>query len=120
MSAFVKNIGALAMMLPVAFQLARRTGTSLGCLLMPMSFGALIGGFITLVGASANIIVSRVRTELVGQPFGMFDFAPVGLGIAVAGVAFLVVGYRLLPGGRKGAASPDAAFNIADYAPRPK
>jgi len=115
MSAFVKNIGALAMMIPMAFQLARRTGTSPGCLLMPMSFGALIGGLITLVGTSPNIIVSRVRTELVGQPFGMFDFAPVGLGIAIAGVAFLAVGYRLLPGGRKGAASPDAAFNIADY-----
>ncbi len=115
LSAFVKNIGALAMMIPVAFQIARRTNTLPSRFLMPMAFGSLLGGIVTLVGTSPNIIVSRVRGELLGEPFGMFDFTPVGVGIALAGVAFLAFGYRLLPKGRKGAASLDEALNIKDY-----
>ncbi|PVE24294.1 SLC13 family permease [Microvirga sp. KLBC 81] len=115
LSAFVKNIGALAMMIPVAFQIARRTNTLPSSFLMPMAFGSLLGGIVTLVGTSPNIIVSRVRGELLGEPFGMFDFTPVGVGIALAGVAFLAFGYRLLPKGRKGAASLDEALNIKDY-----
>ena len=115
LSAFVKNVGALAMLMPIAFQLARRTGTSPSSLLMPMSFGALLGGIVTLVGTSPNIIVSRVREQLLGQPFGMFDFTPVGAGIAIAGFAFLVFGWRLLPHNRKSSASIDAAFNLEGY-----
>lgn len=115
LSAFVKNIGALAMMIPVAFQMARRSNASPSCFLMPMAFGSLLGGLITLVGTSPNIIVSRVREDLTGQPFGMFDFAPVGLGLAAAGVAFLAYGYRLLPGGRKAAGTMDEAINLTDY-----
>jgi di/tricarboxylate transporter len=115
LSAFVKNIGALAMMIPVAFQMARRSHASPSCFLMPMAFGSLLGGLITLVGTSPNIIVSRMREELTGQPFGMFDFTPVGLGLAAAGVAFLAFGYRLLPGGRKAAATMDEAINLTDY-----
>jgi di/tricarboxylate transporter len=114
LSAFVKNVGALAMFMPVAFQLARRSGTSPSSLLMPMSFGALLGGIVTLVGTSPNIIVSRVREQLVGEPFGMFDFTPVGIGIAAVGFVFLVFGWRLLPQ-RKSAASIEAAFNLEDY-----
>ena len=60
---------------------------------MPMAFGSLLGGIVTLVGTSPNIIVARVRQELIGEPFQMFDFTPVGLGIAAAGVAFLIFGY---------------------------
>lgn len=114
LSAFVKNVGALAIFMPIAFQLARRSGTSPSCLLMPMAFGALLGGIVTLIGTSPNVIVSRMREELLGEPFRMFDFAPVGAGIALAGLAFLAFGYRLLPQ-RKGAASIDAAFNIEGY-----
>ena len=114
LSAFVKNVGALAMLMPVAFQLARRSGTSPSSLLMPMSFGALLGGIVTLVGTSPNIIVSRVREQLLGEPFNMFDFTPVGIGIAAAGFIFLVFGWRLLPR-RKGAASMDAAFRLEGY-----
>ncbi len=114
MSAFVKNIGALAMLMPVAFQLARRTNTSPSSLLMPMSFGALLGGTITLVGTSPNIVVSRMRESILGEPFSMFDFAPVGAGLACLGLLFLAFGWRLLPI-RKGAASMDAAFNLEGY-----
>jgi di/tricarboxylate transporter len=115
LSAFTKNIGALAIFMPVAFQLARRTGTSPSSLLMPMAFASLIGGLITLIGTSPNIIVSRLREEITGQPFAMFDFAPVGLGIAIAGWVILSLGWRLLPQGRRGAASMDAALNIEGY-----
>jgi di/tricarboxylate transporter len=115
LSAFVKNIGALAMLMPIAFQIARRTNTSPSAFLMPMAFGSLLGGIVTLVGTSPNIIVSRVREELTGEPFAMFDFTPVGLGLAIAGVIFLTFGYRLLPHGRKGTISLNAALNIKDY-----
>lgn len=115
LSAFMKNIGALAIFLPIAIQVARRSGTPASSLLMPMAFGSLIGGLVTLIGTSPNILVSRVRADLTGKPFAMFDFAPVGLGILAAGFAFLVVGWRLLPGRRQGAATPAAAFDIEPY-----
>jgi di/tricarboxylate transporter len=115
LAAFVKNIGALAMLMPIAFQFARRTGTSPASLLMPMSFGALLGGIVTLIGTSPNIIVSRVREQILGEPFHMFDFAPVGASLALLGFLFLIFGWRLLPTDRKGAVSMDAAFNLEGY-----
>jgi di/tricarboxylate transporter len=115
LSGFVKNVGALAMLMPIAFQLARRNNTSPSALLMPMSFGALLGGIVTLVGTSPNIIVSRVREQILGEPFNMFDFTPVGAGIAVAGFLFLIFGWRLLPSDRKGAVTMDAAFKLEGY-----
>jgi di/tricarboxylate transporter len=115
LSAFVKNIGALAMMIPVALLVARRLKASPSCFLMPMAFGSLLGGLVTLIGTSPNIIVSRVRGELTGQPFGLFDFAPVGLGLAGAGVVFLVFGFRLLPGRHKAKGTMDEALDIPDY-----
>jgi di/tricarboxylate transporter len=116
LSAFVKNIGTLAMFLPIAFKFARRSGTSPSQLLMPMSFASLIGGLITLVGTSPNIIVSQAREKLLGTPFRMFDFAPVGIGLTLAGIAFLAFGYRLLPTGRRATASIESAFNLDAYA----
>src|SRR6185295_10148092 len=91
LSAFVKNIGALAMMIPIAMQMAKRSKRSPSILLMPMAFGSLLGGTMTLIGTSPNIIVSRLRGELLGEPFGMFDFTPVGLGLTAAGLLFLVL-----------------------------
>jgi di/tricarboxylate transporter len=113
-SVFTKNIGALAIFMPVAMQLTRRTGTSPSALLMPMAFASLIGGLITLTGTSPNIIVARVRAEVTGTPFGMFDFTPVGLGIAAAGLVFLSFGWRLLPRGRRGTAEVSGPA-IEDY-----
>lgn len=115
LSALVKNIGALAMLMPAAFQMAKRSNTSPSCLLMPMAFGSLLGGLITLVGTSPNIIVSRVREDMTGQPFGMFDYTPVGLGIAVTGLIFLRFGYRLLPTNRRAAPTLGEALQIDDY-----
>lgn len=115
MSAFMKNIGALAILLPIAIQIARRSETPVSRLLMPMAFGSLIGGVVTLIGTSPNILVSRVRQELTGEPFAMFDFAPVGIGIAVAGLLFLVVGWRLLPANRPAPSSAENAFETDPY-----
>lgn len=115
MSAIIKNIGALAMMLPIAYQLARKGGRSPSVFLMPMAFASLLGGIVTLVGTSPNVIVARVRAELGGEPFSMFDFTPVGIVVALAGCAFLAIGYRLLPQDRRGAVSLDQAIDIKDY-----
>jgi di/tricarboxylate transporter len=84
-----KNIGALAIMMPLATETARRSGTPASRVLMSMSFASLLGGLVTLVGTSPNLIVSGVRQSLVGQPYQFFDFAPVGLGICAAGFIFL-------------------------------
>lgn len=115
LSALVKNIGALAMLMPAAFQMAKRSKALPSVFLMPMAFASLLGGLITLVGTSPNIIVSRMRMELTGQPFNMFDYAPVGLGLTVAGLIFLTFGYRLIPGGRQAAKTLGEAFNIQNY-----
>ncbi|MBB4226278.1 SLC13 family permease [Rhizobium mongolense] len=115
LSTFIKNIGALSMMIPVAFQMARRSKAPPSSFLMPMAFGSLLGGLITLVGTSPNIVVSQMREELTGRPFNMFDFTPVGIGIAAAGVAFLAFGYRLLPRDREATPTMEKALNIKDY-----
>ncbi|KAA2244108.1 SLC13 family permease [Salinarimonas soli] len=115
LSTFIKNVGALAILMPVAFQLAKRSGTSPSQLLMPLAFGSLIGGLITLVGTSPNVIVARLRQEIVGKPFEMFDYAPVGLIIAAAGLICLTITYRLLPTGQRGGTTLDAAINIENY-----
>ncbi|RYD48272.1 MAG: SLC13 family permease, partial [Verrucomicrobiaceae bacterium] len=115
LSALVKNIGALAMMMPAAMKIARRSNHSPSAFLMPMSFGSLLGGLITLIGTSPNIIVSRVREEVVGEPFRMFDYAPVGLGLSLVGLLFLHFGYRLLPKDRRATPTLGEALDIKDY-----
>jgi di/tricarboxylate transporter len=115
LSAFVKNIGALAIMIPVAFQMAKRSGISASRFLMPMSFGSLLGGLMTQIGTSPNVIVSRLRGEITGQPFSMFDFTPVGATLALVGILFLVVAYRLLPNRTRATASLDDALASRDY-----
>jgi di/tricarboxylate transporter len=97
-----KNVGALAILMPVALQVARKTGTAPSSLLMPMSFMSLFGGLVTLVGTSTNIIVSQVRREIFGKSFGMFDFAPVGLALTVLGLVYVSFAWRLLPTNRQG------------------
>jgi di/tricarboxylate transporter len=116
LSGLVKNIGALAMLMPAAFQMAKRSKASPSVFLMPMAFGSLLGGLITLVGTSPNIIVSRVREQMTGEPFRMFDYAPVGLGLAAVGLVYLRFAYRLLPTDRRIAPSMGEALDIEDYA----
>ncbi len=92
-----KNVGALATLMPVAIRLGRSKDSSPSALLMPMAFMSLLGGLVTLVGTSTNIIVSQVREEQLGKPFQMFDFAPVGLGLTALGLIVVSFGWRLIP-----------------------
>jgi di/tricarboxylate transporter len=114
LSAFMKNVGALAIFIPVAFQVARRNDRPPSEFLMPLSFASLLGGSITLIGTSPNMLAATVRQQLEGAPFHMFDFTPVAAGTAVFGVLFLSFGWRLIPRGRRSAAA-EAAFKIEDY-----
>lgn len=115
-SGFMNNIGALALFMPVAIKMARKGGYSPGMLLMPLAFGSLLGGLITQVGTPPNIIISIFRSETaVAAPFRMFDFMPVGAGIALAGVLFIILlGWRLIPP-RKGQLSREELFEIDSY-----
>ncbi len=115
MSAFVKNIGALAIMIPVAMQMARKSGVSVSRFLMPMSFASLLGGLMTQIGTSPNVIVSRLREQMTGHPFTMFDYTPVGAALALAGVVFLAIGYRLLPERKREGGDMGEALAIKNY-----
>ncbi|MDK1373326.1 SLC13 family permease [Sinorhizobium sp. 6-70] len=115
LSAFIKNIGALAIMIPVAFQFARRSGVQPSVFLMPMAFGSLIGGLMTQVGTSPNVVVSRMRQDLTGESFTMFDFTPVGASLALVGAVFLLFAYRLVPERKSQQVSVNQAIEITDY-----
>jgi len=116
LSTVMNNVGALALMLPVAMQTAARTNRSPSRLLMPMSFAALLGGLVTMIGTPPNIIAATYRGDALGRPFAMFDFTWVGLPVALMGIAFIaLIGWRLLPDRRRSAASLADYFNIADY-----
>lgn len=115
LSMVTKNVGALALMMPTALRMAKTTGVPASRLLMPMSFGSLVGGLAVLVGTSPNIIVSEVRQEALGKPFAMFDFMPVGGVLTVLAVAYLSFAYRLLPKDRKAAVDVDAALAVNAY-----
>jgi len=82
---------------------------------MPMSFASLLGGLMTLVGTSPNIIVSRVRQEITGAPFRMFDYLPVGLGLTLLGLGFLMLAYRLIPADRRAAPTMGDALDVTGY-----
>ncbi|HEX4695538.1 SLC13 family permease [Sphingomonas sp.] len=114
-SALVKNVGALAMLMPAAFQMAKKNKASPSVFLMPMSFASLLGGLMTLVGTSPNIIVSRVRQEMTGHPFRMFDYFPTGFGLLLIGLIFLRFGYRLLPRDRRAVPTMGEALDIKGY-----
>jgi di/tricarboxylate transporter len=98
LSGFMNNVGAMALLMPVAVQLSGRLDLTPGQVLMPLAFGTILGGMTTLIGTPPNLIVSGFRTEVGGRPFSMFDFAPVGVAVAMAGVAFVALaGWRLVP-----------------------
>ncbi|MEQ8434432.1 MAG: SLC13 family permease [Oceanicaulis sp.] len=107
LSGFMNNVGAMALLMPVAIQLSGRLDLEPGQILMPLAFGTILGGMTTLVGTPPNLIVSGFRQEAGLGQFAMFDFAPVGLAVAVLGVLFIVViGWRLVPA-RKSAAGDE-------------
>lgn len=102
LSAFMNNVGALALLMPIAISQARRHDLPPGRVLMPLAFGTILGGMTTLIGTPPNLIVSGFRADAGARHFAMFDFAPVGLAVALAGLAFiLLLGWRLVPERRK-------------------
>ncbi len=115
MSAFVKNVGALGVFMPVAIQAAERRNRPVSRYLMPLAFGSLIGGTITQIGTSPNILISQVRQETLGHPYHLFDFSSVGLPLSCVAIVFLSFGWRLLPANRRGQPAPEKRFAIEDY-----
>ncbi len=115
-SAFMNNVGAMAVMLPVALASCARRDRSPAIVLMPLAFGSLLGGLMTMIGTPPNILIAQYRAEALGESFGMFDYAWVGAPVALVGVLFVsVIGWRLLPKERRGKRSPDQLFEIDDY-----
>jgi di/tricarboxylate transporter len=96
LSAFMNNVGALALLMPIALQIAGKHKLPPGQVLMPLSFGSILGGMTTLIGTPPNLIVSGYRYQTGADTFAMFDFAPVGVAVALVGVIFVVVFSRKL------------------------
>ena len=113
LSAFMNNVGALALLMPIALQIAARLELPPGRVLMPLAFGTILGGMTTLIGTPPNLIVSSFRAQHGGGPFEMFDFSPVGVAVALAGVLFIaLLGWRLVPKREVGNA---ASFDTGHY-----
>ena len=116
LSAFMNNVGALALLLPVVIHTAHRSERSPAELLMPLSFGSLLGGLVTLIGTPPNIIIATYRGTLGQAPFGMFDFAPVGIIIAIVSAAFIAfICWRLVPAREGQGTNGDGMFHIEGY-----
>lgn len=116
LSAVMNNVAALALLMPLDLQAAKKSGRSPSLSLMPLSFASILGGMITLIGTPPNIIIAEFRGDALGESYKMFDFAPVGLACASVGVAYVaLIGWRLLPGNRKAADAGEELFNLADY-----
>ena len=107
LSAVMNNVAALALLMPVDIQAAAKAKRSPAMTLMPLSFASILGGMVTLIGTPPNVVIATFREEALGEPYGMFDFAPVGLVVAVVGVIYVaLVGWRLIPGARRTRDSP--------------
>lgn len=114
-SAFMNNIGALSLILPIAIQYAHQNKISPTSLLMPLSFASLLGGLATLIGTPPNIIIANYRAEAEGQSFSMFDFAYVGGVLGLIGILFITfIGWRLLPK-RRAPLEAGEMFHIREY-----
>ena len=116
LSSIMNNVGAMALLMPVALQSAEKAERSPAILLMPLSFATILGGLVTLIGTPANIIVATQRMDTLGSSFRMFDFTPVGLAVATAGVLFVSLwGWRLIPSASRKRKSAQELFDIEDY-----
>ncbi|HEY0147627.1 MAG TPA: SLC13 family permease [Allosphingosinicella sp.] len=115
LSAFMNNIAALAITMPIALTIARDHKLPPGAVLMPLAFATILGGMTTLIGTPANLIISSVREDTVGEPFGMFDMTPVAAAVAGAGLLYLMIfGWRIAPK-RGGGEDPNAARRVLTF-----
>lgn len=116
MSAFMNNVATLALLMPVDIRTAKRAKRSPSKTLIPLSFATILGGMVTLIGTPPNIVISQFRETSLGSPYSMFDFAYVGLGTAIAGIAFVsLVGWRLVPESTQKQNTSDDLRNLDDY-----
>ena len=116
LSALMNNVGALALLMPVDIEAASNAKRSPALTLMPLSFATILGGMVTLIGTPPNIIIAAFRFEALGEPYHMFDFAPVGGVCAVVGVLFVMfIGWRLIPADRAKHDTGKELFDLQDY-----
>jgi len=114
--AFMNNVGALALLLPIALSTCTERNRSPALILMPLAFGSLLGGMMTLIGTPPNIIIASIRAEHTGEAFGMFSFTPVGLPIAIVGGLFVTfIGWRLIPKERMQTNTANKLFEVGQY-----
>lgn len=114
-SAFMNNVGALALLLPVALKIARDSERPASLYLMPLAFGSLLGGMTTMIGTPPNVIVANFWAEVSGKPFGLFSYTPVGVVVALTGLIFLVLASGVLLPRRKSKTARDDLFQIEAY-----
>lgn len=116
LSAFMNNVGALALLMPVAIRTCVKVKRSPSLVLMPLALGSALGGLITSIGTPPNLLIANYRSTVTGQPFAMFDFAPVGIVLAVIGIIFVtLIGWHFIPLRKKSAEEVEDMFHIQDY-----
>ncbi len=116
LSAIMNNVAALAMLMPLDMQAAAKAKRSPALSLMPLSFASILGGMITLIGTPPNIVIAEYRGQVLGEPYSMFDFAPVGLAVAIVGVAYVaLIGWRLIPVARTEHNTAKELSHLGDY-----
>ncbi|WP_319532736.1 SLC13 family permease [uncultured Cohaesibacter sp.] len=116
LSAVMNNVAALALLMPVDIQAAQKSGRSPSLTLMPLAFCTILGGMITLIGTPPNIIIASFREQHLGEPFAMFDFAPVGIIASIIGTVFIaLIGWRLIPGANARRDETKELFEIGKY-----
>ena len=115
-SGFINNTAAVAILLPMVTDLAERGGTSPSKLLLPLSYASMFGGMLTLIGTSTNILASELSADLLGRPFGMFEFTSLGVVVSVVGVVYLMtIGRRITPERIKPRVDLTEEFEMGNY-----
>lgn len=115
LSAVINNVAALALLMSLDIDAAKKAKRAVSLSLMPLSFATILGGMITLIGTPPNIVVAQYRGEALGEPFSMFDFTPVGLVVSVVGILYVaLIGWRLLPERADAAGSVEADQYVAE------
>lgn len=116
LSAIMNNVAALALLMPLDIKAAAKAKRSPALSLMPLSFASILGGMITLIGTPPNIVIAEYRGTVLGEPYSMFDFAPVGLAVAIVGVAYVAfIGWRLIPVDRSQHDTAQELSKLGDY-----
>lgn len=115
LSGFMNNVGALALIMPIAIQTARKNKLSPSEILMPISFASILGGLMTMIGTPPNILIANYRASTLGESFSLFDFLPVGILLVIFGVLFILLFSPYLIPKRQTSTSSEEIFEINDY-----